>query len=109
MLNSGVDLIYFLLDLLILCLHIFMLFAGFSEFILRNLQLLIVFPDLPLQTFHLHQEHIDVIMLQFFSLFQIFLRFLRLFLKRTKLLFQLSQNIIDTDQIALLFFQFAKR
>ena len=109
MLDSGIDLVYFLLDLLILCLHIFMLFAGFSKFILRNLQLLIVFPDLPLQTFHLHQEHIDVITLQFFSLFQIFLRCLRLSLKRTKLLLQLSQNIIDTDQIALLFFQFAKR
>ena len=53
----------------------------------------------------LHQEEIDIQILQFFMRFQINLSLFGLLLQRTDLALQLCQNVIDTDQIRLFIFK----
>ena len=109
LLNRRIDLIYLILNELVFVLHILILLICLIKLILCNCKLLVHIFHLLFQTHRFHKKHIDVVPLQFFFLLQVNLRCLCLFLQRPELFLQLSENIIDTNQILLLFFQLFQR
>ena len=86
-------------ELLVGILRLLVFLRRTIQIVLCNAKLLLQILELGHGLPVLHQEEIDIQILQFFMRLQINLSLFGLLLQRTDLALQLCQNVIDTDQI----------